>query len=415
MKRLLLAVTLALAVVACGLGAPASAATVESAAGERQIMVMLRLPPPHFNAGSSYGGGYGDGQGRAARRRLASAVARKFGLTMVSDWPMPLAGVECYVMAVPQGRSTADLVQRIAQERAVAWAEPVETFSAQATPREPNDPLYAMQPATWAWRLSALHELATGRNVRVAVIDSLIDVAHPDLIGQIALSEDFRPAAAAGPETHGTGVAGVIAARADNDKGIVGVAPAARLLALRACGESRAPEGGVQTTCDSLSLAKALIFAIDRRAEVINLSLSGPATPLLVRLVDTALARGAVVVAAYDEKRPDGGFPASHTGVIAVGSESTVAGKSVYLALGRDVLTTQPGGGWGLANGSSYAAAHVSGLFALVRERGHEARPGLALVSPQSRAVDPCATLLRHAGPCACGCARQTEAFAGRP
>src|SRR5205085_1842712 len=134
------------------------------------------------------------------------------------------------------------------------------------------------------------------------------------------------------------GVAGVIAARADNGVGIVGVAPGARLMALRACWQT-APDAQL-TVCDTLSLARALVFAIDHRAQVLNLSLSGPPTPLLGKLIDVAMERGGVVVGAYDEALPAGGFPASHPGVIAVSDGPAPAG--VYLAPGRDVPTTEP-------------------------------------------------------------------------
>ncbi|MEI4902441.1 S8 family serine peptidase, partial [Klebsiella pneumoniae] len=91
-------------------------------------------------------------------------------------------------------------------------------------------PLFPFQPAAHAWRLSDLHEISTGRSVRVAVVDSMVDLAHPGLAGQVVVSENFvsgRPGVA---EQHGTGVAGIIAARADNGVGIAGVAPQARLM-----------------------------------------------------------------------------------------------------------------------------------------------------------------------------------------
>src|SRR5207249_4865370 len=129
-----------------------------------------------------------------------------------------------------------------------------------------NDPLYPTQPAAHAWRLSELHELATGRNVRVAVVDSGVEQTHPDLAGQVLVAENFvdgRPYAA---ERHGTAVAGIIGARADDGIGIVGIAPQARLMALRACWQ----ESTDDTLCTSLSLAKALLFAITHEAEVVN-------------------------------------------------------------------------------------------------------------------------------------------------
>jgi subtilisin family serine protease len=198
-------------------------------------------------------------------------------------------------------------------------------------------------------------------------------------------------------ERHGTGVAGIIAAKADNGVGIAGVAPDARLLGLRACWQA-----GTATLCDSFSLAKALYFAIQQKPDVINLSLSGPNDRLLRELVRTALARGSSVVTAFDPKQRDGGFPASVPGVIPV-SDAFSRGR-VYTAPGRDVPTTQPGGRWFLVNGSSYAAAHVSGLAALVKQRRRS--PRLTLVSARTGGgpIDACATLGRVTGGCDCSC-----------
>src|SRR5437667_54645 len=97
-------------------------------------------------------------------------------------------------------------------------------------------------------------------------------------------------------------------------------------------------------------------------------------------LVSLALGHGQAVVSAFDPKLPGGGFPASVSGVIPVSDVSLAGSRAdVYIAPGRDVPTTQPGGRWFLVNGSSFAAAHVSGLVALIRERRRSAP--LSLVS----------------------------------
>jgi subtilisin family serine protease len=270
----------------------------------------------------------------------------------------------------------------------------VRTGSVAATRPVPDDPLYRVQPDAREWKLDALHRIATGRNVRVAIIDSAIELGHPDLAGQVMLSENFAPGPVPAAEVHGTGVAGIIAAVGGNGKGIVGVAPRARLMGLRAC---RQTEDAAVTLCDSLSLAKAIYFAVDHKAEVINMSLSGPPDPLLARLIDMAETHGITVVGAVDRSLPGGGFPASHAGVVAVVDEADeAAAAGIYGAPGRDIPTTQPGGNWFFVNGSSYAAAHVSGLFALMREKSGKPAAASALATfPSSDAVDPCATLSR--------------------
>jgi len=189
------------------------------------------------------------------------------------------------------------------------------------------------------------------------------------------------------------------------------VAPGARLLGLRACWQA----SSVRTVCDSLSLVKALYFAVEQKADVINLSLSGPDDRLLRALLRSALGRGSAVVTAFDAKRALGGFPASVPGVIAV-SDAVVAPARgrVYTAPGRDIPTTQPGDRWFLVNGSSYAAAHVSGLLALLRQK----RPAAALPLVSARSgggpIDACASLVRAAGGCDCACARNPNIRMGR-
>ena len=266
-----------------------------------EVLLLLRLPPDHFRPENAYSGGYGDGAAHAARRRVAAALARQHGLTLVTDWPMPLLGVDCYAMRVPPTQSPERVAQELSRDPQVAWAQVTNVYRT----RGHNDPLYALQPAALAWHLSELHALATGRDVRVAIVDSGIDDRHPDLAGQIALKENFVDGRRdAPPEQHGTAVAGIVAARADDGIGIAGVAPDVRLLALRACWE----EADQATRCTSLTLAMALHYAIEHAAGVINLSLSGPSDRLLGKLIDAALARSITVVGAVDPSLPDGGF-----------------------------------------------------------------------------------------------------------
>src|SRR5207253_11414667 len=158
-----------------------------------------------------------------------------------------------------------------------------------------NDPLYSLQPSARVWHLAELHHVTTGKNVRVATIDTAVQTDHPDLQGQIYVSRDFVGGRLALAEIHGTAIAGIIAARADNGVGIAGVAPDAKLLALRACWESGQLDG--TAVCNSFTLAKALQFALDQHAQVINLSLTGAPDRLVERLLDVALARRISVVA----------------------------------------------------------------------------------------------------------------------
>jgi subtilisin family serine protease len=390
---------LALVVAMLAVSSIASAAGVEGASGppDRQILVMVRHPLDHYRATGAYGGGYGDELARSARDHLARRIAHQYGLTLVDDWAMPMIGVDCFVMVVPQGRSTKSAAEQVSRDRDVDWAEAAQLYSTRGATH--NDALYAAEPAAAQWHLADLHRIANGRGTVVAVVDSGIDARHPDLAGQVKLNRNFVGGQALVPEQHGTAVAGIIAAKADNRIGIAGVAPGARLLGLRACSQH-----GASATCDTLSLAKALYFAVESHPDVINLSLSGPDARLLHEILNIAYARGIAIVAAFDPRLPGGGFPASVPGVIAV-SDAPVGGtrNDVYAAPGRDIPTTQPGGRWFLVNGSSFAAAHVSGLVALMRER-KPAAPLTLVAQQRGGAIDACATLLRLAGTCDCAC-----------
>jgi subtilisin family serine protease len=425
LARIVLAVSLLFAVPVLAAG---STKASDPGGSDRQILVMLRLSPDHYRPNSSYGGSYGDGLTASMRRGTAKRIARRYHLALVGDgWPMPALGVDCFVMRVPDGESVASAADRVSHDPAISWSQPMQVFQAQAhaqaqaqaqgqTQGAPGsaDPLFAAQPDATLWHLANLHRIATGRGVTVAVIDSMIDTTHPDLAGQLMVSEDFVTGHPSSGEQHGTGIAGVIAAQEGNGIGIAGVAPGARLMALRACWQTSFAAGG--TLCDTLSLAKAMQFAINHHADIVNLSLAGPGDQLLGRLIGMALQRHMAVVAAYDDKLPDGGFPASARGVIAVANQDMASlPAGVYGAPGRDVLTTQPGGKWFLVNGSSFAAAHVSGLIALIQQKhGPETRAILVATRSTGGIVDACASLLGLHRPCNCGCTSAQVAASGR-
>jgi len=406
--RLLLAAgTLATCLFGCAAPQPQAAAAPADDASPRQILVMLHVAPPHFRPEINYGGGYGARLGGDARRRVAEALAGKYGLKVVDDWPMPALGLDCFVMEALDNAPLTAVVEALAGEPRVESVQRMQLFHVLAH----DDPLYPLQPAAKAWHLSELHRLATGRHVRVAEIDSGVEIDHPDLAGRVVAERNFVDEGPSVAETHGTAVAGIIAARADDAIGIAGVAPESELLALRACWE---PSPHAAALCSSFTLAKALQFALERKAEVINLSLGGPSDRLLERLLDVALDRGTVVVAAVDPRTPDGGFPASVAGVLAVaGDDGQDAPAGALLAPGRDIPTTITAHKWGFVTGSSFAAAHVSGLVALLHELDPRLRPAEvhALLAPRGRAtggdamVDACAAVARTAGTCACGCA----------
>lgn len=361
---------------------------------DRRIMVMIGLAPEHFRSGGDYSGGYGDPAGQAIRLRLAHKIARAHRLRILENWPMQMIGVDCVIMAIEDDRSPTSVAEAISKLPGVEWSQPLNRFETQSGPAAYNDNLYRAQPAASRWQLADLHRFATGRGVTIAIIDSRIDTAHPDLVGQRIEIEDFVPGNRRAAERHGTGIAGIIAARPNNRMGIAGIAPAARILGLRACWERSL---GGATICDSLTLAKALSAALDRHADIINLSLTGPRDRLLSTLIGIGVARGMTVVAAVDAANPDASFPASVQGVIRVGNERMAGlGGTLFLAPGVDIPTTEPHATWGLVSGSSFATAHVSALVALLKQlAGHASMPMTPALGPAG-AIDACAAISRR-------------------
>lgn len=239
--------------------------------------------------------------------------------------------------------------------------------SASALPALGGDPA---QYALTKLRLQEAHSLTKGNNVLVAVIDSGIDAGHPELRGVIAGTFDALGKAEK-PHAHGTGIAGTIAARSR----LMGVAPAARILAIRAFGNT-----GASAEATTFAIIKGLEHAMAQHARVINMSFNGPADPGMARQIANARARGIVLVAAagnLGEKSPPQ-YPAADPNVIAVSAtdaedklfKASNRGRHIAVsAPGVDILVPSPDANYQVISGTSFAAAHVSGVVALILER----------------------------------------------
>ncbi|WP_240032859.1 type VII secretion-associated serine protease mycosin [Micromonospora globbae] len=243
-------------------------------------------------------------------------------------------------------------------------------------------------PSAEPWGLrrlepSSVWHLTRGAGVTVAVIDSGVSATHPLLKGQVREGADFNGLPSSKGQCdlvgHGTMVAGIIAGKADTGVPFNGVAPEARILPIRVLAERRAPNDEALPG----EIAQAIRWAVDHDADVINLSLVTLPRPQLASAVDYALSRGVVVVAASgnrEEQQQDYlAYPAAYPGVIAVAGMdeqgahvgSSVSGDYVDIAApGLNILGPAPrGSGYVLEpqGGTSFAAAYVSGVAALVR------------------------------------------------
>jgi len=314
-------------------------------------------------------------------RRVSVELADMFGARTVSSWFMRSLGEQCLVLEAPAGKTAEALARRVGEFPGVSGATPVRRFRVLGE-GEPDSYL-SLETIYRQLNLADVHRTATGEGVRVAIIDTGLDVEHPELAGRIVRARDFVGATPSSftSDVHGTEVAGIIAARADDATGIVGVAPGASLLALKACWQE--PPGSRSAVCDTYTLALAIDDAIVEKARVLNLSLAGERDPLIERLLRQALRNGQVVVAAATGMPTS--FPASVPGVIATyqwtsgprAAELEAAGApgGALSAAGSDLLTTVPHGRYDFASGSSFAAAQVSGAVALLLEKRPELDP----------------------------------------
>jgi len=244
---------------------------------------------------------------------------------------------------------------------------------------EPNDPLYSGQ---WALpRIQAPLAWASGNGQVtpiLAIVDTGIDYSHPDLAGQFGASKgydivdnDADPAPDTVYEYHGTHVAGIAAATTQDGLGVAGIAPAT-LLSVRALDEAGR---GYQD-----DIADGINWAVSQGANIINLSLGGAADPVLEYAVQNAWDNGVLLVAAAgNEGQPGISYPAAYDEVIAVGAVTPTDDKASFSnygpglevsAPGVNIVSTLPGGDYGLLDGTSMATPVIAAVAALVGSHG---------------------------------------------
>ncbi|MYS20751.1 type VII secretion-associated serine protease mycosin, partial [Streptomyces sp. DvalAA-14] len=238
-----------------------------------------------------------------------------------------------------------------------------------------------------------------GAGVTVAVLDTGVDATHPDLTGQVLPGKDeIGFGAQRGDRSwarHGTGMAAIIAGHghgADDDSGVLGIAPQARILPVRVILEDKDPQRQKARQTRGDALPDGIRWAADHGADVINLSLgddSATAAPVADEddAIQYALDKGVVVVASAGNGGQDAdrsSYPAAYPGVIAVaavdqdGKHAAFSTRRWYASVsapGVDVVIADPDrtyyNGWG----TSAASAYVSGTAALIRSANPRLSP----------------------------------------
>ena len=304
--------------------------------------------------------------------QAVDALARRLGLVTIASQGFGLSGGTIFRFRITDGRPVADAVRALENEH-IGTAQPNYVFKLQQDATQPSRSgrSDATQYVVSKLDLTEVHRIAIGSDVPIAVIDSEIDARHPELAG--AVVAEFDPIHNHDkPHTHGTGMAGAIAAH----RRLVGVAPGVRILAIHAFSSSAADSA----EATSAHILAGIDWAIQKGARIINMSFAGPDDPILQLALQKARDKGVILIAAAGNQGPNSPplYPAADPNVIAVTATDAndkllpEANQGSYIALaapGVDILEPAPNAGYQLTSGTSVAAAHVSGVAALLLDR----------------------------------------------
>jgi subtilisin family serine protease len=268
----------------------------------------------------------------------AGAAAVLYGLDLQPLQLLP--GLDVFVVETPVGAEAATAAQMSAKPY-VLYAEPDYLYYALATP---NDPYYA----DYQWNLAHINaddawNTTTGSSsITIAVVDTGVDLTHPDLSSKIVSGYDFvnKDSDASDDQGHGTHVASIAAATSNNSEGVAGVSWGARIMPIKVL--NSAGNGALSDVADGIR------WAADHGADVINMSLGGSSgSSTLQDAVNYAYGAGALLVAAAGNEYEDGNptsYPAAYDHVLAVAATTDTDSHASYSNSGSYVDVAAPGG-----------------------------------------------------------------------
>ncbi len=275
------------------------------------------------------------------------------------------------VVKVPEGADVSAFIDELSTRPGVTYVEPDSPVYALM---DSNDPGFPQQWGMKSIGAPAAWDVARGAAIKVAVIDTGVDLSHPEFAGRIDTANDYDfsngDTTAQDDNGHGTHVAGIIGATLNNGIGVAGVANDCTILPVKVL--------SANGSGDVSHVAEGIRWAADHGAQVINLSLGGEDySQTLNDAVQYAVRRDCVVVAATGNTGQDGViYPAAYANVIGVGSTDSADRLSFFstygdgvdvTAPGSNVYSTRLGGGYCFMNGTSMATPHAAGVVALIR------------------------------------------------
>jgi subtilisin family serine protease len=324
-------------------------------------------------------------------------IAMREQLTLVASQRLELIDSTINRYQILDGRSVPGVVAALARNPNIVSTQPNYLYSLQQEERgSPQEPYPRAR-----MHLDAAHSISEGGGTLVAVIDTIIDSAHPEIAGSIVDSVDLIRAdpkpnvkgmptyenalvtmsggSASEPDVHGTAIAGVIAAHGE----LTGVAPKARILAVRAFAPRSDGRGAQGTTHN---IVTGIDWAFKHGARVANLSFGGPSDELLSYALAIGVARRMIFVASVGNEGEEAPslYPAADENVIAATASDEKGGVfkranhcslACVAAPGVDLRVSAPPAGYRTASGTSLAAAHIAGVVALVLDKRSDLEP----------------------------------------
>lgn len=330
---------------------------------------------------------------------LINQIAARYALRAVKGSPM---GAVLFKTSVAQ--NTTRVIQQLRQDPLVDYAEPNALYRNKFTV---NDPKSVDQRGLAMIGMAKAWDVTQGDpRMVIAVVDTGIDLEHPDLKAKIVSGYDVINQGTTPPRDgngHGTHASGIAAAMTDNKVGMAGVAGRSKLMPVRALDDEGAGNG--------LDVATGVVWAVDHGAHVVNLSLGGPEpNETLERAIQYALMRNVpVIVAMGNEATGDARYPAASPGVIAVGSVDTTRSLSSFsnygpwmtlVAPGSQIMSTMPTysvymttnegyrNSYDFMDGTSMAAPMVAGVVALIKSRYPQLTPAEIKARLEGTATD---------------------------
>lgn len=304
-----------------------------------------------------------------------AALMRRHRLTQLESINLQFTNTSIRRLRINDRRPAPMVVRALASEGFTVQLNQIVSLQ-QATAAPAPSGCSLDQYALARMRMAEAHELASGHRVVIAVIDGGVDTQHPELAGLIV---DTYDAIGHGDRVHahGTSIVGAIAARAR----LRGTAPGVHILAARAFGTQRTSMDG--TTSD---IVKAIEWSMQRGARIINMSFAGDRNPLIERTLNVARGRGIVLVAAAGNNGPMAPpqYPAALSAVIAVTATDeddrlyrlAVRGNHIAIAApGVNLVLPTVGGDCRITSGTSFSAAEITGVIALMLERNPSLTP----------------------------------------